>query len=92
MQLFSQNQYFELIILYVKPKFNSKHYSFQGDLFGKMDPEDSFSFSLPSCSSGQTFQDGKDNFSFPFAFGASQPASLKGFQSAAESRKTFSLF
>ncbi|XP_066480337.1 protein SIX6OS1 [Tiliqua scincoides] len=63
-----------------------------GDLFGKVDPEDSFSFSFPSCSSGQAFQDGKDDFSFPFAFGSSQPASLKGFQSTAESRKSFSLF
>ncbi|XP_053113876.1 protein SIX6OS1 isoform X2 [Hemicordylus capensis] len=65
-----------------------------GGLFGKMDTEDSFAFSFPSCSSGQAFQDGKDDFSFPFAFGSSQPepASVEGFQSSVQSRKTFSLF
>ncbi|XP_054828048.1 protein SIX6OS1 [Eublepharis macularius] len=62
-----------------------------GDLFGKMESEDSFAFSFPSCSSVQIFQDGKDNFSFPFAFG-SQPASQKGFQSSSQSKKAFSLF
>ncbi|XP_048340617.1 protein SIX6OS1 [Sphaerodactylus townsendi] len=59
-----------------------------GDLFGKMESEDSFAFSFPSCSS---VQDGKDDFSFPFAFGC-QPGSQKGFQSSSQSRKTFSLF
>ncbi|XP_060118203.1 protein SIX6OS1 isoform X2 [Heteronotia binoei] len=62
-----------------------------GDLFGKMDNEDSFAFSFPSCSSVQTFQDGKDVFSFPFSFG-SQSASQKGFQTSSQSRKAFSLF
>ncbi|XP_061469279.1 protein SIX6OS1 isoform X2 [Rhineura floridana] len=63
-----------------------------GNLFGKMDSEDSLAFSFPSCSSAQAFQDGKDDFSFPFAFQSSQPASLKGFQSSSQSRKQFSLF
>nr|XP_020669342.1 protein SIX6OS1 isoform X2 [Pogona vitticeps]XP_020669343.1 protein SIX6OS1 isoform X2 [Pogona vitticeps] len=63
-----------------------------GDLFGKMNTEDSFAFSFPSCSSAQVFQDGKDDFSFPFAFGSSQSASLKDFQSSSQSRKTFSFF
>ncbi|XP_077180056.1 protein SIX6OS1 isoform X2 [Paroedura picta] len=62
-----------------------------GDLFGKMESEDSFAFSFPSCSSVQGFQDGKDDFNFPFTFG-SQTASKKGFQSASQSRKTFSFF
>nr|XP_056707175.1 protein SIX6OS1 [Euleptes europaea] len=62
-----------------------------GDLFGKMDNEDSFPFSFPSCSSVQVFQDGKDDFSFPFAFG-SQTASQKGFQTSSQSRRAFSLF
>ncbi|KAJ7345293.1 hypothetical protein JRQ81_001243 [Phrynocephalus forsythii] len=60
-----------------------------GDLFGKMDTEDSFAFSFPTCSSAQAFQDGKDDFSFPFAFGSSQSASLKD---SSQSRKPFSLF
>ncbi|XP_062971906.1 protein SIX6OS1 [Elgaria multicarinata webbii] len=63
-----------------------------GDLFGKMDSEDSFAFSFPSCSPAQAFQDGKDDFRFPFAFGSSQPASLKSFQASSQSRKPFSLF
>uniref|UniRef100_UPI0010A0A498 protein SIX6OS1-like n=1 Tax=Podarcis muralis TaxID=64176 RepID=UPI0010A0A498 len=63
-----------------------------GNLFGKMENDDSFAFSFPSCSSTQAFQNGKDDFSFPFAFGSSQAASLKGFQSSSQSRKSFSLF
>ncbi|XP_060138825.1 protein SIX6OS1 [Zootoca vivipara] len=63
-----------------------------GNLFGKMENDDSFAFSFPSCSSTQAFQNGKDDFSFPFAFGSSQAASLKGFQSTPQSRKSFSLF
>ncbi|XP_033028619.1 protein SIX6OS1 [Lacerta agilis] len=63
-----------------------------GNLFGKMENDDSFAFSFPSCSSAQAFQNGKDDFSFPFAFGSSQAASLKGFQSSSQSRKSFSLF
>ena len=81
-----------LLFFYIISKVNSKYYSLQGDLFGKMNTEDSFAFSFPSCSSAQVFQDGKDDFSFPFAFGSSQSASLKDFQSSTQSRKTFSFF
>ncbi|KAH0620290.1 hypothetical protein JD844_020466 [Phrynosoma platyrhinos] len=63
-----------------------------GDLFGKMDNEDAFAFSFPSCSSAQAFQDGKDDFSFPFVFESSESSSLKGFQSSSQSKKPFSFF
>ncbi|XP_063145128.1 protein SIX6OS1 [Candoia aspera] len=63
-----------------------------GDFFGKMDNEDSFVFAFPTSSSAQVFPDGKDDFNFPFAFGSSEQSSLKGFQSASENRKSFSLF
>ncbi|KAM6459067.1 protein SIX6OS1 [Liasis olivaceus] len=63
-----------------------------GDFFGKMDNEDSFAFAFPTPSSAQVSQDGKDDFNFPFAFGSSEQSSLKGFQSASENRKPFSLF
>nr|XP_060610864.1 protein SIX6OS1 [Anolis sagrei ordinatus] len=63
-----------------------------GDLFGKMDSEDSFAFPFQSCSSAQAFQDGKDDFSFPFVFESSEPTSLKGFQSSSQSKKPFSFF
>ncbi|XP_044292187.1 protein SIX6OS1 [Varanus komodoensis] len=60
-----------------------------GDLFGKMDNEDSFAFSFPSNSSAKVSQ---DDFRFPFAFGSAQSASPKGFQASSENRKSFSLF
>ncbi|XP_042297268.1 protein SIX6OS1 [Sceloporus undulatus] len=63
-----------------------------GDLFGKMGNEDSFAFSFPPCSSAQAFQDGKDDFSFPFVFESSEPSSLKVFQSSPQSKKPFSFF
>ncbi|XP_062824668.1 protein SIX6OS1 isoform X2 [Anolis carolinensis] len=62
------------------------------DLFGKMDTEDSFAFPFQPCSSAQAFQDGKDDFSFPFVFESSEPTSLKGFQSSSQSKKPFSFF
>ncbi|XP_026526042.1 protein SIX6OS1 [Notechis scutatus] len=63
-----------------------------GDFFGKMDTEDSFTFAFPTVPSTQVFQDGKEDFNFPFAFGSSEQSTLKGFQSASENRKPFSLF
>ncbi|XP_070589281.1 protein SIX6OS1 [Erythrolamprus reginae] len=63
-----------------------------GDFFGKMDNEDSFTFAFPTPSSAQGFQDGKEDFNFPFAFGSSEQSTLKGFQSDSENRKSFSLF
>ncbi|KAM3850889.1 protein SIX6OS1 [Vipera latastei] len=63
-----------------------------GDFFGKMDNEDSFTFAFPTLPSAQVFQDGKEDFNFPFAFGSSEQSTLKGFQSASENRKPFSLF
>ncbi|ERE74116.1 protein SIX6OS1-like protein [Cricetulus griseus] len=39
-----------------------------GNLFGKSEGEDTFTFSFPSDSSTQTFGAGKDDFSFPFSF------------------------
>ncbi|XP_060549259.1 protein SIX6OS1 isoform X2 [Pantherophis guttatus] len=62
------------------------------DFFGKMDNEDSFTFAFPTLPSAQVFQDGKEDFNFPFAFGSSEQSTLKGFQSASENRKSFSLF
>nr|XP_019606321.1 PREDICTED: protein SIX6OS1 [Rhinolophus sinicus] len=39
-----------------------------GNLFGKPEGEDAFTFSFPSDSSAHTFGAGKDDFSFPFSF------------------------
>ncbi|XP_044629628.1 protein SIX6OS1 [Equus asinus] len=39
-----------------------------GNLFGKPEGEDGFTFSFPSDSSTHTFGAGKDDFSFPFSF------------------------
>ncbi|XP_040599307.1 protein SIX6OS1 [Mesocricetus auratus] len=39
-----------------------------GNLFGKSEGEDTFTFSFPSDSSTHTFGAGKDDFSFPFSF------------------------
>ncbi|KAF7251543.1 Protein SIX6OS1 [Varanus komodoensis] len=58
-----------------------------GDLFGKMDNEDSFAFSFPSNSSAKVSQ---DDFRFPFAFGSAQSASPKGFQASSENRNSWS--
>ncbi|CAK6432025.1 unnamed protein product, partial [Pipistrellus nathusii] len=54
-----------------------------GNLFGKPEGEDAFTFSFPSDSSTHTFGAGKDDFSFPFSFEQDQnsipPSSVKGF-------------
>ncbi|XP_075804373.1 protein SIX6OS1 [Microtus pennsylvanicus] len=39
-----------------------------GNLFGKSEGDDTFTFSFPSNSSTHTFGTGKDDFSFPFSF------------------------
>ncbi|XP_057639396.1 protein SIX6OS1 [Chionomys nivalis] len=39
-----------------------------GNLFGKSEGDDTFTFSFPSDSSTHTFGTGKDDFSFPFSF------------------------
>ncbi|KAG8126613.1 hypothetical protein E2320_021684, partial [Naja naja] len=76
----------------ISPHKSIEYYSIQGDFFGKMDTEDSFTLSFPTLPSAQVFQDGKEDFNFPFAFGSSEQSTLKGFQSASENRKPFSLF
>lgn len=81
-----------MLLIYTVSNVNSEYYSFQGDFFGKMDNEDSFTFAFPALPSAQVFQDGKEDFNFPFAFGSSEQSTLKGFQSASENRKPFSLF
>ncbi|XP_019406715.1 PREDICTED: protein SIX6OS1 [Crocodylus porosus] len=67
-----------------------------GSLFGKSESEDGFTFSFPSESSSNTFGDGKDDFSFLFAFGqdqrSSQSSSMKGFHSSSQSTKPFTFF
>ncbi|NXE90284.1 S6OS1 protein, partial [Menura novaehollandiae] len=65
-----------------------------GDFFGKPKSEDAFAFSLSSES--HAFGDGKDDYSFPFAFGqdqrSSQSPSTKGFHSSLQNTKPFRLF
>ncbi|XP_077676141.1 protein SIX6OS1 [Eretmochelys imbricata] len=67
-----------------------------GNLFGKSENEDVFTFSFPSESSSHAYGDGKDDFSFPFAFGqdqrSSHSSSLKGFHSSSQNTKPFTLF
>nr|XP_014425740.1 protein SIX6OS1 isoform X1 [Pelodiscus sinensis] len=67
-----------------------------GSLFGKLENEDAFTFSFPSEPSSHTYGDGKDDFSFPFAFGqdqrSSHSSSLKGFHSSSQNTKPFTLF
>ncbi|XP_067411284.1 protein SIX6OS1 [Emydura macquarii macquarii] len=67
-----------------------------GSLFGKLESEDAFTFSFPSESSSHTYGDGKDDFSFPFAFGqdqrSSHSSSLKGFHSSSQNKKPFTFF
>ncbi|XP_065258641.1 protein SIX6OS1 [Emys orbicularis] len=67
-----------------------------GSLFGKSENEDAFTFSFPSESSSHEYGDGKDDFSFPFAFGQDQrtshSSSLKGFHSSSQNTKPFTLF
>ncbi|NXY22022.1 S6OS1 protein, partial [Atrichornis clamosus] len=67
-----------------------------GNFFGKSKSEDAFAFSLPSESTSHAFGDGKDDYSFPFAFGqdqrSSQSPSMKGFHSSLQNTKPFTLF
>ncbi|XP_069713203.1 protein SIX6OS1 [Phaenicophaeus curvirostris] len=67
-----------------------------GSLFGKSESEDAFTFPFSSESTSHAFGDGKDDFSFPFAFGqdqrSSQPPSVKGFHSSLQNTKPFTFF
>ncbi|XP_006144875.1 protein SIX6OS1 [Tupaia chinensis] len=66
-----------------------------GNLFGKPEGEDAFTFSFPSDSSTHTFGAGKDDFSFPFSFVQDQnsvPSSLKGFSSSSQNTTQFTFF
>ncbi|NXS08812.1 S6OS1 protein, partial [Neodrepanis coruscans] len=67
-----------------------------GNFFGKRDSEDAFAFPFHSESTSHAFGDGKDDFSFPFAFGqdqrSSQSPSMRGFHSSSQNTKPFSLF
>ncbi|XP_012984607.2 protein SIX6OS1 [Melopsittacus undulatus] len=67
-----------------------------GSLFGKSENEEAFSFPFPSESTFHAFGDGKDDFSFPFAFGqdqrSSQSSPVKGFHSSLQNTKPFTFF
>lgn len=67
-----------------------------GNLFGKPEGEDGFTFSFPSDSSSHTFGAGKDDFSFPFSFeqdqNATPPSSVKGFSSSSQNTTQFTFF
>ncbi|NWH78662.1 S6OS1 protein, partial [Piaya cayana] len=67
-----------------------------GNLFGKSESEDAFTFPFSSESTSHAFGDGKDDFSFPFAFGqdqrSSQSPSVKGFHSSLQNTKPFTFF
>ncbi|XP_023483610.2 protein SIX6OS1 isoform X2 [Equus caballus] len=66
-----------------------------GNLFGKPEGEDGFTFSFPSDSSTHTFGAGKDDFSFPFSFERDQnstPSSVKGFSSSSQNTTQFTFF
>ncbi|KAF5922788.1 protein SIX6OS1 [Diceros bicornis minor] len=66
-----------------------------GNLFGKPEREDAFTFSFPSDSSTHTFGAGKDDFSFPFSFEQDQnstPSSVKGFSSSSQNTTQFTFF
>ncbi|KAI5946290.1 Protein SIX6OS1 [Manis javanica] len=66
-----------------------------GNLFGKPEGEDAFTFSFPSDSSAHTFEAGKDDFSFPFSFEQEQnsaPFSAKGFSSSSRNTTQFTFF
>ncbi|KAM4853691.1 protein SIX6OS1 [Thomomys bottae] len=65
-----------------------------GNIFGKPEGEDAFTFSFPSDTSTHTFGAGKDDFSFPFSFEKSQnpqPSSLKDF-SPSQNTTQFTFF
>ncbi|NXT39532.1 S6OS1 protein, partial [Pelecanoides urinatrix] len=67
-----------------------------GNLFGKSENEDAFTFPFSSESTSHAFGDGKDDFSFPFAFGqdqrSSQSPAVKGFHSSLQNTKPFTFF
>ncbi|XP_030339987.1 protein SIX6OS1 [Strigops habroptila] len=67
-----------------------------GSLFGKSESEEAFAFPFPSESTSHVFGDGKDDFSFPFAFGQDQRSSqsppVKGFHSSLQNTKPFTFF
>ncbi|KAM9652303.1 protein SIX6OS1 [Morphnus guianensis] len=67
-----------------------------GSLFGKSESEDAFAFPFPSESTSHAFEDGKDDFNFPFAFGqdqrSSRSPSVKGFHSSLQNTKPFTFF
>ncbi|NXF31148.1 S6OS1 protein, partial [Nyctibius bracteatus] len=67
-----------------------------GNLFGKSESEDMFTFPFASESTSHAFGDGKDDFSFTFAFGqdqrSSQSPSVEGFHSSLENTKPFTFF
>ncbi|XP_074221541.1 protein SIX6OS1 isoform X2 [Camelus bactrianus] len=66
-----------------------------GNLFGKPEGEDAFTFSFPSDSSTHTFGAGRDDFSFPFSFEQDQnstPSSVKGFSSSSQNTTQFTFF
>ncbi|XP_026240996.2 protein SIX6OS1 [Urocitellus parryii] len=66
-----------------------------GNLFGKPEGEDTFTFSFSSDTSAHTFGTGKDDFSFPFSFEQDQTipsSSLKGFSSSSQNTAQFTFF
>ncbi|XP_003408737.1 protein SIX6OS1 [Loxodonta africana] len=67
-----------------------------GNLFGKSEGEDAFTFTFPSDSSTHTFVAGKDDFSFPFSFEQDQnvtySSSLKSFPSSSQNTTQFPFF
>ncbi|NXJ15526.1 S6OS1 protein, partial [Odontophorus gujanensis] len=73
----------------------SPHKDF-GNLFGKPESEDTFAFPFSMESTSRAFGDGKDDFSFPFAFGQDQRSSLspsvKGFHSSLQNTKPSTFF
>ncbi|NXX95441.1 S6OS1 protein, partial [Centropus bengalensis] len=66
-----------------------------GNLFGKPESEDAFTFPFLESTS-HVFGDGKDDFSFSFTFGqdqrSSQSPSVKGFHSSLQNTKPFTFF
>ncbi|XP_042538548.1 protein SIX6OS1 [Dipodomys spectabilis] len=66
-----------------------------GNIFGKPEGEDAFTFSFPSDTSTHTFGAGKDDFSFPFSFEKSQntqPSSSKDFSPSSQNSTQFTFF
>nr|XP_005890746.1 PREDICTED: protein SIX6OS1 [Bos mutus] len=66
-----------------------------GNLFGKPEREDAFTFSFPSDSSTHTFGAGRDDFSFPFSLEQDQNSglsSVKGFSSSSQNTTQFTFF